>query len=91
MRGRESSSRTELNSFLQQIRKIESVGDPTRWLSARLGISRAALEAISNGRWSPSLQLAFALEDVSGGAIPARGWLCKTSCTRPSHVLRVAR
>lgn len=41
----------------------------------RLGISRPYLSDLLNGNKTPSLQLAFKIEQATGGKVPASAWL----------------
>lgn len=46
-----------------------------RAIGARIGITGAAVQHFTSGRHAPNLATAFRIEDVSGGAVPARSWL----------------
>lgn len=56
-----------------------------RWIDAkrlsrdevadRLGVSRAHLDRLCADGRRPDLELAFAIQDLTGGEIPARSWL----------------
>lgn len=47
------------------------------WLADAAGISPSYLSDIKSGRRAPSLQVAFAIEDATGGDVPARAWVSK--------------
>jgi len=44
-------------------------------LAASVGIAKSTMTELSQGKYPPSLAVAFAIEDATGGAVPARGWL----------------
>ncbi|WP_084295522.1 helix-turn-helix domain-containing protein [Cereibacter johrii] len=46
-----------------------------RDFAARLGTSASYLSEIAGGRKTPSLELAFAIERLTAGAVPAASWL----------------
>lgn len=53
----------------------ESLADRRlRAVGARIGITGAAVQYLLTGRNVPALATAFRIEDVSGGAVPARAW-----------------
>jgi transcriptional regulator with XRE-family HTH domain len=44
-------------------------------LAEAVGISQSYLSDMKKGNRSPSLRVAFAIEDATNGAVPARSWL----------------
>ncbi len=44
-------------------------------LAQAVGISQSYLSDIKNGNRVPSLRVAFAIEDATQGAVPARSWV----------------
>ena len=44
-------------------------------LAQAVGISPSYLSDMKNGNRAPSLKVAFAIEDATQGAVPARGWV----------------
>jgi hypothetical protein len=44
-------------------------------IAERLGMSRSYLDQLCAGIRRPNLELAFKIEDMSKGAVPARSWL----------------
>jgi transcriptional regulator with XRE-family HTH domain len=54
---------------------IAEHGLSAREFAQRVGMSPAGLHGLMNKRNSPSLAVAFAIEDATGGAVPARSWL----------------
>jgi DNA-binding transcriptional regulator YdaS (Cro superfamily) len=44
-------------------------------LAASLGISPSYLSDMKKGNRRPSLKLAFAIEEATGGQVPARSWV----------------
>jgi len=44
-------------------------------LAEAVGISQSYLSDMKKGNRSPSLRVAFAIEDATDGAVPARSWL----------------
>jgi DNA-binding transcriptional regulator YdaS (Cro superfamily) len=45
------------------------------YLAAQIGRSPSFVSDLRSGHRKPSLQVAFAIEDATGGAVPARAWL----------------
>lgn len=54
---------------------LEQSRTPQSQLAAALGISRGYMSELVGGTKTPSLELAFAIEEATGGAVPARSWL----------------
>ena len=54
---------------------IADQGISAREFAARVGMSPAGLHGLMHKRNSPSLAVAFAIEDATGGAVPARSWI----------------
>jgi transcriptional regulator with XRE-family HTH domain len=44
-------------------------------LARQIGVSEAYISDLRKGKRSPSLAVAFAIEDATGGAVTARSWL----------------
>jgi DNA-binding XRE family transcriptional regulator len=44
-------------------------------LAAQVGIAKSTMTEIMQGKYPPPLRVAFAIEDATGGAVPARSWL----------------
>jgi len=44
-------------------------------LARILGVTKGYVSQLRHGRREPSLRRAFQIEDATGGAVPARGWL----------------
>jgi transcriptional regulator with XRE-family HTH domain len=44
-------------------------------LADALGITRASVDRFCNGLRRPSLEMAFQIEDLTEGAVPARYWI----------------
>ncbi|MBV7408184.1 helix-turn-helix transcriptional regulator [Maritimibacter sp. DP1N21-5] len=44
-------------------------------MAEALGIGRAYLSLLENGRKRPSLELAFAIERATNGEVPASSWI----------------
>ena len=53
---------------------MDAAGMTRAELAERLGISRPHVDFICRGARRPSLELALAIEKLSGGAVPAAGW-----------------
>jgi len=53
---------------------ITSMGIPRRAIADQLGISTAYLSQLESGKKRPSLDLAFRIERLTGGAVPAASW-----------------
>lgn len=47
-------------------------------LAQAIGISPSYLSDIKKGNRVPSLKVAFAIEDATKGAVPARSWVSET-------------
>jgi lambda repressor-like predicted transcriptional regulator len=54
---------------------IAKEGISARAFAQRVGLSPSGLHGLMHKRNAPSLQVAFAIEDVTGGAVPARSWI----------------
>ncbi|WP_298494543.1 helix-turn-helix transcriptional regulator [uncultured Maritimibacter sp.] len=48
---------------------------PQKGMAVRLGISRGYMSEIVNGDKTPGLELAFAIERETAGAVPASSWI----------------
>lgn len=60
---------TQLRDFLAASKTKQSD------LAKRLGVSVAYMSELVNGSKSPGYELAFKIEDATGGAVSARSWL----------------
>lgn len=60
---------TQLRAYLTQKNIRQSA------LAEMLGVSNGYMSQIINGDKRPSLDLAFKIEDATGGAITARSWV----------------
>jgi transcriptional regulator with XRE-family HTH domain len=58
---------TKLDTYLKPMR----AGD----LARQIGVSEAYISDLRKGKRSPSLAVAFAIEDATGGVVTARSWL----------------
>ena len=56
-------------------RYLNSGKNTARGLAGAVGVSAAFISQLRLGRKTPSLWLAFAIEDATDGAVPARSWL----------------
>jgi transcriptional regulator with XRE-family HTH domain len=54
---------------------IAAQGMSARSFAQAAGLSAPGLHGLMTGRNKPSLEVAFAIEDATGGAVPARSWL----------------
>lgn len=54
---------------------ITQCGEKRTVIAARLGISKSYLSDILNGNKTPSLDLAFRIERLTNGAVPASSWI----------------
>jgi transcriptional regulator with XRE-family HTH domain len=76
---------TQLRDFLAITKTKQSD------LAKRLGVSVAYMSELVNGSKSPGYELAFRIEDATGGAVSARSWLPSTEAqsdqpgTLPDH------
>ena len=57
-----------LNTYLRES------GTTKLALATAVGIAKSTMTELSQGKYPPSLAVAFAIEDATGGAVPARGW-----------------
>ncbi|MFN6976790.1 MAG: helix-turn-helix domain-containing protein [Gemmobacter sp.] len=53
---------------------IKATGTTQGALAARLGVSDGYLSDLKSGKKRPSLDLAFRIEALTGGAVPASAW-----------------
>ena len=60
---------TQLRDFLSATKTKQSD------LARRLGVSVAYMSELVNGSKTPGFELAFKIEDATGGAVSARSWL----------------
>lgn len=44
-------------------------------LSKTLGVTQATISKLENGECEPSLELAFKIEELTGGEVQARSWV----------------
>ncbi|WP_434612117.1 helix-turn-helix transcriptional regulator [Tabrizicola sp. M-4] len=54
---------------------ISETGKSQAALAKDLGISRSHMSELVSGAKKPSLELAFAIERATGGAVPASAWV----------------
>ena len=54
---------------------IEDVGVSQAYVARKLGVTRAAVNNWCRGHNRPNLCKAIRLEQLSGGAVPARTWV----------------
>lgn len=57
---------------LKEYRK--SVGIDQRTFGSLVKVSQATVSKLERGSMSPNLDLAFSIEDATGGAVPAHIW-----------------
>jgi len=62
---------------------------PVGKLAKQLGISQSYLSGIKTGARRPSLDLAFAIEDVTEGHVTARSWSQQIQSQTPSAVQHI--
>ncbi len=73
-RGRpRSTSQTPLSKW------IDGSGRTREQVAEALGVTKASLDRYCRGERTPTLGAALAIEKVTGGAIPARSWLPRSS------------
>ena len=53
---------------------ITASGQTRRAIADQLGISASYLSLLEGGKKRPSLDLAFRIERLTGGAVPAASW-----------------
>jgi len=58
----------KLNTYLRES------GTTKLALATAVGIAKSTMTELSQGKYPPSLAVALAIEDATGGAVPARGW-----------------
>ena len=56
-------------------RWIDTKGQTREQVAERLRITRAHLDRLCRGDRRPDLELAFAIEALTRGAVPAKSWL----------------
>lgn len=54
---------------------LRRTGTPARAFAALAGLDPSQICRLISGERHPSLYTAFAIEDASGGDVPARSWL----------------
>jgi transcriptional regulator with XRE-family HTH domain len=64
-----------LSAMDQLQRYLNTGGNSARQLAILVGVSPAFISMLRHGQKTPSLAVAFAIEDATGGAVPARSWL----------------
>jgi DNA-binding XRE family transcriptional regulator len=60
---------TKLNQYLHDARISPAT------LAEKVGATRQRIWELSKGKGLPRVDLAFAIEDATGGAVPARSWV----------------
>ena len=65
----------ELLRMTQLAAHITATGQSQAALASDLGISRSHMSELVSGAKKPSLDLAFAIERATGGAVPASSWV----------------
>jgi len=43
-------------------------------VARRLGVQRGNFNNMISGRYNPGIDVVFQIEDITGGAVPARSW-----------------
>ena len=69
-----------LNFFSRRVQDMEQLRTylkkhKANVLAEAIGISPSSLSDIKKGNRVPSLRVAFAIEDATEGAVPARSWV----------------
>ena len=65
----------------QLLAHLTTTGETQSALAKRLGISRSHMNELAAGIKGPSLELAFAIERATMGAVPASSWVVGEGAT----------